>query len=520
MSNRNYTPEEIWNLLLKYRWVILLPVAVGIASAPLLARFAPLRYRSEAMILVVPQQVPDKFVQATVVESIEDRLPAITAQILSRARLERIILDMNLYQAERSRQVMEDVVQTMRTRDIETSPTAEEISAFRVAFLSDDPETARRVTERLQALYIDQNTQDRAKQAESTNLFLGTQLENAKQRLSASEKRLEEYRRRHAGQLPSQLQGNMQSQQHAQLQLQALNEATNRAEERRLLRERELSAAKAITFTAPVQPLSPEANNSLTTAQLLDAERLRLAALSKRYRSTHPDITDSERRIAELTARLESETPLSAKGAAPERPLTAAEAAQQRRILELQAEIEVIDRTLATNRATEAQLKRLISAYQSKVDVVPTRESELVELTRDYNALNTAYTDLLLKKESAAIAANLERRQIGEQFKVLDEASLPERPYNTLVHWAVLSSGALGGLVLGLLVVGLREYRDSSFRSKDEVANALSLPVLASIPVMVSDRERNAAVRRARAMDIGGSALLLTAVAVVVVWRL
>ena len=149
MSTRNYTPDEIWNLLVRYRWVLLLPIAVGIAAAPLLGRFAPLRYRSEAMILVVPQQVPDKFVQPTVVESVEDRLPAITAQILSRARLERIILDMDLYKADRSRQVMEDVVQKMRTRDIETSPTARDISAFRIAYVSDNPETARRVTERL-----------------------------------------------------------------------------------------------------------------------------------------------------------------------------------------------------------------------------------------------------------------------------------------------------------------------------------------------------------------------------------
>ncbi len=518
MSNRNYTPDEIWNLLLRYRWVILLPIAVGIAAAPFLSRFAPLRYRSEAIILVVPQQGPDNFVQATVVESIEDRLPAITAQIHSRARLERIILDMDLYKAERSRQVMEDVVQTMRTRDIETSATAEDISAFRIAFLSDNPETARRVTERLQSLYIDQNTQDRAKQAQSTNLFLGAQLEDAKQRLKAQEMRLEEYRRLHAGQLPSQLQGNMQSQQHAQLQLQALNESTNRAEERRLRAERDLSAAKAVPLVQPT-PTAAEVTESATTAQQLDFERVRLAGLSKRYRAPHPEITTSERRIAELTARLENETPLSA-GAAPERRLSTTEAAQQRRILELQAEIEVIDRTLATNRAEALRLSRSISNYQAKLDIVPTRESELVELTRDYTALNTAYTDLLLKKENAAIAANLERQQIGEQFKVLDEASLPERPYNTLQRWAVLSSGAVGGLVLGLLIVGLREYRDSSFRTKDEVTTTLSLPVLASIPVMTSAGERQAATRRAWAMDIGGSALLLTSIAVVVVWQL
>lgn len=518
MFNRNYTPAEIWTLILRYRWTILVPVALGIAAAPLLGRLAPLRYRSEAMILVVPQQVPDKFVQATVVESIEDRLPAITAQILSRARLERIILDMDLYKQERSRQVMEDVVQTMRTRDIETTPTAEDISAFQIGYVSNDPETARRVTERLQSLYIDQNSRDRAQQAESTNQFLGIQLEDAKRRLSELDKRLEEYRRRHAGQLPSQLPGNMQSQQHAQLQLQALNEATNRAEERRLRAERDLSAAKAIPIVAPVGPQTVEAG--ATTAQLLDAERQRLAALTQRYRSNHPEIATAQRRIAELTAQLENEAPLSARGAAAERPLSNAEATQQRRILELQAEVEVIDRTLSTNREEAARLKRVIADYQTKLDIVPTRESELVDLTRDYNALNAAYTELLLKKENAGIAANLERGQIGEQFKILDEASLPERPYNTLQRWAVLSAGAIAGLVIGVLVVGLREYRDSSFRSKDEVTTVLSLPVLASIPVMVSDRERQATARRAWAMDIGGSAMLLTAIAVVVVWQL
>ena len=52
------------------------------------------------------------------------------------------------------------------------------------------------------------------------------------------------------------------------------------------------------------------------------------------------------------------------------------------------------------------------------------------------------------------------------------------------------------------------------------MSSFVSLPVLASIPVMVSASERSAAVRRAWAVDIGGSALLLTAIAVVVVWQL
>ena len=151
--------------------------------------------------------------------------------------------------------------------------------------------------------------------------------------------------------------------------------------------------------------------------------------------------------------------------------LSAAEVAQKKKILDLQAELAVVDHQLAANRTEEQRLKRTIAAYQAKVDVAPTRESELVELTRDYSTLQTAYASLLTKREDSMIAANLERRQIGEQFRILDPASRPEKPYNQIAA-AVRSwpRAPQSGLVLGLLLVGFLEYRDSSFRREEEVA--------------------------------------------------
>jgi uncharacterized protein involved in exopolysaccharide biosynthesis len=229
-----------------------------------------------------------------------------------------------------------------------------------------------------------------------------------------------------------------------------------------------------------------------------------------------------QRTIADLVVKLEGETPI--RSAAPaeiaEKTMTPAEATQRKKILDFQAELEVIDHQLTANRAEEARLKQTIQEYQAKVDVVPTRESELVELTRDYSTLQTAYASLLMKRQDSVIAANLERRQIGEQFKLLDVASLPQKPFNQTQRLAVVFSGALGGLALGALIVGLLEYRDSSFRMEDEVVKALSLPVLALIPVMVSDREFRSARRRRWAADVAGTAVLLAACAVVVLWRL
>ena len=149
----------------------------------------------------------------------------------------------------------------------------------------------------------------------------------------------------------------------------------------------------------------------------------------------------------------------------------------------------------------------------------PTRESELVELTRDYSTLQNTYASLLLKREDSKLAANLEHRQIGEQYRILDPASLPMRPFNQKKRLGVLAGGTLGGLALGLLMVGFLEYRDSSFKCEDDVLRVLSLPVLALIPVMEAEREPGA---RRRRFGVGLSVILvvMSSAAALVVWTL
>ena len=527
MSIRRHTLHELSRVIVRRRWLILIPLALGVALTPLLARYAPKRYRSEALILVIAQQVPDNYVKPTVSQSVEERLPSITSQILSRSKLERIIQEMDLYKAERARLVMEDVVERMR-QDVTTSPAAKNVDSFRVGYVSDNAEQARKVTERLASLYIDQNNFDRKAQADRTSDFLQTQLAVAKQRLIEQEKKLEDYRKRHAGQMPSQMQGNLQAIQNLILQLQSLNESASRAQLSRLLIDRQLADAEAVP-DVPVAPASPpslpggasETTAPLSTAQELQLARARRAALLQSLTAEHPVIVRLERTIAELIVRLEREAPVSPATATATRetPLSPAEAARQNKIRDLKAQLAVLDYQLGVNRNDVARLNATIADYQAKVDAVPTRESELVELTRDYSTMQAAYASLLMKSQESAIAANLEDRKIGEQFQILDEASRPERPYNQRERQAIMASGAVAGLVLGLLVVGLLEYRDSSFRRGEEVLETLSLPVLASIPVMRSERERLRATQRRRALDVAGAALLLAAGVVLAVWR-
>ena len=113
----------------------------------------------------------------------------------------------------------------------------------------------------------------------------------------------------------------------------------------------------------------------------------------------------------------------------------------------------------------------------------------MTELTRDYGVLQSVYTGLLAKKEDSNISANLERRQIGEQFKLLDPAQMSERPFSPN-RPLITAMGVGGGLLIGLLITALLEYRDTSFKTDAEVASLLALPVLAVVPLMQSDQER------------------------------
>jgi polysaccharide chain length determinant protein (PEP-CTERM system associated) len=518
---RSYTPSDIVQSLVRRRWWILLPFAIGLASAPLLARLVVEKFRSETLILVVPQRVPDSYVRATTTESIEDRLPSISEQILSRSRLERIITDMDLYKDRRAKQVMEDVVQVMRADvTVSLAGARDNSNSFRVSYVSDRADTARRVTERLASLYIEQNLKDRENQADSTSQFLETQLQDAKQRLVEHEKKLEVYRKQHSGELPTQLQGNLQSIQNANLQLQALSESMNRALERRLLIERQIADTEAMPLPEPSISVGGNAPLPTSTSQRLQAARARVASLLQYYTPDHPEVITAQRLAAELQTRLAGEEALGPTDGVIERAPTPQEAAQRKRVLDLNAELLVVERQLESSRAEELQLKKTIAQTQAKVDVVPSRESELVELTRDYTTLQASYSSLLTKREDSVMAANLERRQIGEQFRILDPASMPERPYNQNQRLVATVSGAVAGLVLGFLLVGLKELLDSSFRSEEEVMAALSLPVLALIPVMMSPRQRNATIWRQRWMDLAGTAGLVAALAIVVIWRL
>ena len=514
LPGKKFTPEDILGILRRRYWLLLVPVAIVSAATAVVVRKLPDQYRAETLILVVPQRVPENYVRSTVTSRLEDRLQSIRQQILSRTRLERIVQEFNLYADERQTQIMEDVIAKMR---LDVRIDVVKGDAFTVAYIGSEPRTVMRVTDRLADLFKEENLRDRELMAEGTNQFLETQLADARRRLIEHEKKLEDYKKRFSGELPSQMEANLQVIQNAQMQIQSVVEATNRDRDRRMSLDRQLTDLRAESALAPSTTSSPSEPGELSgsTQQQLATARATLQALQTRLTPNHPDIRIWTRRVRDLEAKADAEaldTPLS--GAST--PSTPVEALRQRRMADLKAEIDLLDRQIAQKQAEEKRLRAGVGEYERRLGMAPARESELVELTRDYATLQSLYSTLLGKNEEAKISANLERRQIGEQFKLLDPARLPEKPFSP-DRQRLNALGIGAGLAIGVLLIGLVEYRDRSFRVDDDVVRVLSLPVLAVVPVMLSGGEQRT-LRRRRIVTTVGLASTVMACLVVVVY--
>ncbi len=508
IPGKKYTAEDVLAILWRRKLWIAIPTIAAALATVAFTRTLPDMYKSETLVTVQPPQVREDLVKSTPQSSAEDRIQAITQQVLSRTRLEAIVTDLDLYEEERRTGLMEDVVEVMRSN---VGITVVRGDAFRVSFVSTNPITAMKVTERLARLFIDENLRDREMLAEGTNQFLTSQLDDARRRLVEQEKRLEGYRLKHSGELPSQQQSNIAALNNVQLQVQSLIDSRARDQDKLQLVDRQI--ADLNTPDPEVDPIVDAGNGTVTggtTAQQLAAAQAILSQLQLRLKPEHPDVARMKRVVKDLEAKADREAkeqPLTPDEHAPKSP---AELTRLGRLKRLREMADALNKTIGEKEEEEKRLRALGAQYQSRAEAAPTRETELIELMRDYDTLQKLYSGLLAKKEESKLAVNLETRQIGEQFRILDPARVPQRPFSPN-RGRLNSMGGLGGLALGLGFVFLLEWRDTTLKTDEDVRVAARLPVIALIPQIVTHADR---VRDRRWRLIAGAVTVLAMMAV------
>ena len=513
-------------------WLIVIPPLITFFGALVYSSTRPNLYESDMLIAIDPQRVPDEFVRSTVTLETDRRMNALQVKVLSRTTLQQVIDEFDLYHQKRQRLTMDEVITEMREditvalENVRGRGGQNQPVAFHIRFLYDDPKIAALVTQRLGALFVNQNIEDRTAVAGATNRFLETQLEESRGKLEAQEKLLEDFRQQHGHELPTQTQANVQSLSSAQLQAQSLVESVARDRDRKQMLERLHNEAAIEPPSAPavVAPVGSEPPLGSSVQVQLAAARANLAALEQRYKPNHPDVARARRQVAELQQKAGEETRTAAAAGADTPPpapvvVDATEQARRERLRGMAAEIESLNRQIAFKEAEERRVRGEITRYQRRLEAVPQLESAWVKLTRDYDTQQLAYRELLTKSTAAQVAANLEGQDIGERFRIVDPALVPVLPQRSLrIRYNAM--GLAAGLLLGLGVAALLEFKDKSFWTEADVLDVLSLPVFAAVPYVATTAEKQRTRRRQIVAALGGAACLAGAGYVAWSWQL
>ena len=189
---------------------------------------------------------------------------------------------------------------------------------------------------------------------------------------------------------------------------------------------------------------------------------------------------------------------------------------KRKQLTDARIALDNLDRQIQGKTAEEIRLQGVVAMYQARIAAAPLREAELAALTRDYETFQQSYRTLLQKKEESQMSANLEKRQIGEQFKILDPARMPEKPASPDRPRLYLLA-MVAALAVGFGAAALMEFLDRTLRSEADVRAALNLMVLATVPYM---RESAAAARRRlrRNVAVAVVATMVLAVCATVAW--
>lgn len=495
--------DELLNLTgllssLKRRWWMpLIGLLLGAAGAFALSGRLPKVYRASTLILVEPQKIPVAYVRPTVTMAIEDRLRTLRQEITSRSRVERVIRDLNLFPDEIDTVPVEALAGRIASR---TRLDVRGTNSFQIIFEWLDPKEAAQIANKMAELVIEENTAARQREADSTSRFLERELERVRVQLQKEEDTMARFKREHMGELPEQRDANLRTLEGLQQRLRAVGESMSRARDRKLLLEGQLSEI-------------PASGTSVSQiAVQLEQARAKLLELENRYTSRHPDVAAQRREVERLEALLTNQPeaePGPESGAPVETPTTSSLYAAR-----LRGEIQAVESEIKGYGAEEQQLKADINHYQERVENAPRNEAILSTLMRDYQNLANNYQSLLNKKLEADLAGKLEEERRGEQFNVVDRAIPPSTPFKPNVTQIMAFGSALGFMAgcAGAIAIDLLRPR---FRSEQELAGAFNIPVLATVPLLLSEETRRRSARRLRL--IVGSGVAAVAIGVLVI---
>jgi polysaccharide biosynthesis transport protein len=515
--------QDLWSLARRGRWWILLPAFLCWMTAWSVSWLMPSAYESEALIQIEQQKVPEQYVVSNVSINLEERLQSMSQQILSRARLQSIIEQFHLYAAHDGLGKLLDAgdpVEHMR-RDIkidlvQASGRPTELSAFKIDYAAATPELAQRVNNELTATFINESLKSQQQLSENTTSFLENQLKEAGEKLEMQEKLVRDFKNKHLGDLPTQLQSNVEILSGLQAQLQSTQHALDEAKQQRLYLESQVQQLQAMQGAQGESGDAPPLE--VLEKQLSDLLG-RLADERSRHTENHPDIVALKGKISETQKLIKDIENGAANTASKQHDGTSSRATANTvapvpstPLMQLRSQLKANDLEIQNDQRQEKNITGQIAVYQARLNLTPETEQELTEISRGYEESKANYNSLLQKQNQSQLATNLQQRQGGEQFRILDPPSLPDKPKSPN-HLLLSLGGLAAGCMLGVGLLGLRELTSARVRKESDFGEIVHARILVRIPHLYTPLEvrMQAASRLLEVVTVTAMAVLVVA---------
>jgi polysaccharide chain length determinant protein (PEP-CTERM system associated) len=517
ISRRALDVEDFIDIVRRHKGWIFGPFLFTLVVAVVGVYMWPDSYTSSATIRVVPQQVPEQMVQSAVNQDMTQRLNSMAQTILSRSVLTNIINTFGLYPKQRAQQPIEDLVEDMKVNKIKIAPVAimassgehRGVPAFSVSFSYENRYQAQKVVGDLVSRFLDESTRNRSNATYATTQFLKDQMEQAKKELDDIEVKLQAFQTANNGRLPDQMDSNMRQLQTLQTQVQYLQSQIGRAEQDKLQMESGVQILKdSRASVAKEQPMEQQtAAFQRQNEKLNEAERdvkntqTRLDLLLQRYSESYPDVQTvrgqlkvatqiRDELLKEDAAAKKTDQTASADKPAPVKMANPGQVRELRdidnRIRLTQSAIEAKDMEIAAYKKQMTQAADSIKNYAGRVETVPASFREYGDLMREKEIAREKYVKLDENLQKAQIAQDMEGRKQGETLELLDPASLPLNPTEPK-RPMIIGMGAGIGLLLGILIAGALEMKDTSLKNLKDVRAYTQMAILGSIPLLEND---------------------------------
>ncbi|OPY78433.1 MAG: cryptic autophosphorylating protein tyrosine kinase Etk [Syntrophus sp. PtaU1.Bin005] len=466
---------------------IILPIIAIFLIALVGAVLWPPTYRSSSTILIEEQEIPPEYVMSTVTGYAEQRLQTISQRIMTYNRLMEIVNRFNLYADIRGKSSMETVVQKMRDSIQFDTISADVIDrtgrakaatiAFTVSFEGEKPELVQQVANVLASLYLEENLKSREEKSAGASRFIEDEGKQIQTQLAELDAKIASFKESNLNSLPELTQFNLQTLQRSDQEIDQLNNQL------RSLKEKESSLLTQLA-SVPQDLANPD-------KERLKELRARIVSLRTRYSEEYPDVIKTKQEIAELERRLSSGRQQTALGGQSDNPAYIALSAQ---LSGIRSDINSVNKQISDTRSRRDN-------YRSRIETGPRTEEQYKLLIMERNNLQAKYDDLMKKGMEAKVAQGLEKTQMGERFTLIDPARLPEEPVSPNIP-VVLLLGLILGTGAGIGTASVREFSDKSAHLPEDLERITQLNVLAAIPEIVTNEQREQGKKKRKLMLI------------------